>query len=230
MPNEGTTSEHTSKELELLRKLRANPILADNIDLVMERFEQELANGADAHQAEEVELFVPLRMLPISPHVTVRAPCKGELSISMPNGVPWVADQFEVQFGTCHNPLIDFHHVCEYLSDAKDTLKGSEQLRTKWYETQKENLLHDKTEQALAELQVQCSPSGGRRASDRVKLPDQTPRASELPIGSGEVESGHRHILQQRLKIPGAWCLLETADEMSYLRAFRANGRWSELW
>jgi len=53
MPDKDTTSEPTSKELELLRKLRANPILVDKIDLVMERFEQELANGSDAHQAEE---------------------------------------------------------------------------------------------------------------------------------------------------------------------------------
>lgn len=53
MPHKDTPSDPTSNELELLRKLRANPILASNIDLVMERFEQELANGSDAHQAEQ---------------------------------------------------------------------------------------------------------------------------------------------------------------------------------
>jgi len=53
MPDKDAQKEPTPNELELLRKLRANPILASNIDLVMARFEQELANGADAHQAEE---------------------------------------------------------------------------------------------------------------------------------------------------------------------------------
>jgi len=53
MPHQDTSPEPTSSELELLQKLRANPILASNIDLVMERFEQELADGSDAHQAEE---------------------------------------------------------------------------------------------------------------------------------------------------------------------------------
>ena len=52
----------------------------------------------------------------------------------------------------------------------------------------------------------------------------------ELPIGSGEVESAHRHILQKRLKIPGAWWRLERAEEMAHLRAMRANQRWDDFW
>jgi len=51
-----------------------------------------------------------------------------------------------------------------------------------------------------------------------------------LPIGSGEVESAHRHILQKRLKISGAWWRLERAEEMAQLRAMRANNRWNEFW
>ena len=29
--------------------------------------------------------------------------------------------------------------------------------------------------------------------------------ADNLPIGSGEVESAHRYVIQKRLKLPGAW-------------------------
>ena len=29
--------------------------------------------------------------------------------------------------------------------------------------------------------------------------------AAGLPIGSGEIESSHRFVIQERLKIPGAW-------------------------
>lgn len=52
----------------------------------------------------------------------------------------------------------------------------------------------------------------------------------DLPIGSGEVESAHRHILQKRLKIPGAGWRLELAEEMAQLRAMRANQRWNDFW
>ena len=52
----------------------------------------------------------------------------------------------------------------------------------------------------------------------------------DLPIGSGEVESAHKYILQKRLKIPGAWWRIERAEEMAQLRAMRANNRWNEFW
>ncbi len=50
--------------------------------------------------------------------------------------------------------------------------------------------------------------------------------AAELPIGSGEIESAHRYVIQERLKIPGAWWKVENADKMLALRTMRANGNW----
>ena len=35
-----------------------------------------------------------------------------------------------------------------------------------------------------------------------------------LPIGSGEVESSHRYVIQKRLKIAGAWWKPQTAEWM----------------
>ncbi len=52
----------------------------------------------------------------------------------------------------------------------------------------------------------------------------------ELPIGSGEVESSHRHVIQKRLKIAGAWWKPETAEYMLCLRTLRANGDWERYW
>ena len=55
-------------------------------------------------------------------------------------------------------------------------------------------------------------------------------RDKELPIGSGEIESSHRHIVQKRLKIAGAWWELENANSMLQLRTARANGYWKDYW
>jgi len=52
----------------------------------------------------------------------------------------------------------------------------------------------------------------------------------ELPIGSGEIESSHRHIVQRRLKLPGAWWKEETANAMLQLRTARANNDWEAYW
>jgi hypothetical protein len=51
-----------------------------------------------------------------------------------------------------------------------------------------------------------------------------------LPIGSGEIESAHRYLVQQRLKRPGAWWTPNNAEAMLALRIARANGHWSAYW
>ncbi|MCI5159485.1 MAG: hypothetical protein D3906_13845 [Candidatus Electrothrix sp. AUS1_2] len=51
-----------------------------------------------------------------------------------------------------------------------------------------------------------------------------------LPIGSGEIESAHRYIIQERLKIAGAWWTPENARIMLALRVDRADGYWEKYW
>jgi hypothetical protein len=54
--------------------------------------------------------------------------------------------------------------------------------------------------------------------------------ANDLPIGSGEIESAHRYIAQQRLKRPGAWWRVDHAEYMLALRINRRNGDWVAYW
>ena len=51
-----------------------------------------------------------------------------------------------------------------------------------------------------------------------------------LPIGSGEIESGNKSVLQARLKIAGAWWKKENAEKMIGVRTTRANGEWKSYW
>ena len=54
--------------------------------------------------------------------------------------------------------------------------------------------------------------------------------ADGLPIGSGEIESAHRYLAQQRLKRPGAWSRVEHAEHILALRINRINGDWDAYW
>lgn len=54
--------------------------------------------------------------------------------------------------------------------------------------------------------------------------------AAELPIGSGEIESAHRYVIQQRLKRSGSWWSVENAWAMLALRVLRANQDWQSYW
>jgi len=50
-----------------------------------------------------------------------------------------------------------------------------------------------------------------------------------LPIGSGLIESGHRHVLQARLKKAGTAWLRNHADQIAHLRVIKANHQWKAL-
>lgn len=52
----------------------------------------------------------------------------------------------------------------------------------------------------------------------------------DLPIGSGEIESAHRYVIQERLKLSGCWWKLENAMTILALRVLRANGDWDSYW
>jgi hypothetical protein len=51
-----------------------------------------------------------------------------------------------------------------------------------------------------------------------------------LPIGSGEIESANRYIVQDRLKLSGAWWKISSARNMLNLRINRANELWDDYW
>ncbi len=46
-----------------------------------------------------------------------------------------------------------------------------------------------------------------------------------LPIGSGLIEAGHKHVLEARLNISGAAWLPSNAETMAQLRVLRSNDR-----
>lgn len=54
--------------------------------------------------------------------------------------------------------------------------------------------------------------------------------AAELPIGSGEIESAHRYVIQQRLKRSGSWWSVKNAGAMLALRVLRVNQDWHSYW
>jgi len=112
----------------------------------------------------------------------------------------------------------------------------------RWRRTQQARLKRgalDKVIEALAEhLEPPSTPqeaspvrNGHRYLTNRTDCLDY-PRALrlDLPIGSGMIESGHRHVLQARLKKAGAAWLVEHADQIANLRVLRANRQWLSLW
>ena len=158
------------------------------------------------------------------------------------DGAPWILGQIEQQFGEQGSYLIDFYHVCEYLAAAAETIAPAAAARKSWMETQKQALKGGRLDAVLRALAGHCEPGEiddeqapvrtcHRYLSARAnQLNYRQALAQGLPIGSGEIESAHRYVAQQRLKRPGAWWRVEHAEHMLALRINRINGDWDAYW
>jgi hypothetical protein len=158
------------------------------------------------------------------------------------DGAPWIVGQVEEQFGDQGSYLVDFYHVCDYLSDAAKAIAPDAVAREAWMDAQKDALKSgglDKTLRALARHieapEVDDEHAPVRRChrylnGRRNQLNYREALANDLPIGSGEIESAHRYIAQQRLKRPGAWWRVDHAEYMLALRITRRNGDWDDYW
>jgi len=155
------------------------------------------------------------------------------------DGAPWILTQFEEHFGRQGTYLVDFYHVSEYLGAAapRMTRAGKEQI---WRRRQQGRLLENKVAGVRRSLATRLEPEGQAEApvrgawrylsERRGHLDYAGARAQELPIGSGEVEGAHRHVVQARLKLSGCWWREQSAQAMLQLRVARANNLWDRYW
>lgn len=155
------------------------------------------------------------------------------------DGAPWIAEQMELQFGTQGRYLIDFYHLCDYLASAAHVCAPEQSVR--WLSCQKERLKDGRLDTVMAALDPHLeidTGDGDTPVRDCYRYITNRPGqfdypgaiAANLPIGSGEVESAHRFVIQKRLKLPGAWWDPANAQSMLNLRCLRANHRWNDYW
>jgi hypothetical protein len=158
------------------------------------------------------------------------------------DGARWIADQVEERFGQNGRYLLDFFHVCDYLNAAAQAIATTGKTAQAWMETQKNRLKHGQAQSVLdalepyqenqrieddqAPVRVCHRYLNGRL--EQLHYDDALRR--DLPIGSGEIESAHRYLVQQRLKRPGAWWRTHNAEYLLALRLNRANHRWHDYW
>lgn len=154
------------------------------------------------------------------------------------DGAEWILTQFQEQFGAQGDYLVDFYHVSEYLAAAATVIKPKDPQT--WRRRQQGRLLENKVTAVLralaAHLEPADSPHAPVRAAHRyldqrrAHLDYAGARRQGLDIGSGEIESGHRHVVQQRLKLAGSWWKEPNAEAMLGLRVARANHLWQRYW
>jgi hypothetical protein len=154
------------------------------------------------------------------------------------DGAKWIANQVNRVFSTQGSYLIDYFHLCEYSAPATD-VNGSNQPT---YDDCKEMVKGGNISEVVNLLRTNAEPTeiADKNAPVRkcVRYIENRPGQfdypnairNDLPIGSGQIESAHRYVIQERLKLMGAWWRKDIADNMLALRTLRANNLWDEYW
>ena len=155
------------------------------------------------------------------------------------DGASRISKQAENVFGGQGSYLVDFYHVCEYLASAASFCSVDPKS---WMNVQKERLKSGQCDPVIAALESSLEAEDVleenapvRRAhrylsKRKEQLNYALALSKELPIGFGLIESAHKHVIQQRLKLPGAAWSIQHAEAMVQARAFRANGFWEDYW
>lgn len=150
------------------------------------------------------------------------------------DGATWIEKQSKLQFGAQGNYLLDFYHVCEYLAEvAKESLKrGPKQWLNKQMTRLKEGNIKDvlKCLKKLTQKGNAAEKAYHYLSKRKKQLWYKEALEEDLPIGSGMIEGGHRHVLQKRLKLSGSWWDPDNLEKMAALRVHRANNKWNYYW
>jgi hypothetical protein len=145
------------------------------------------------------------------------------------DGAPWIATQCLARLGPKVRYTVDIFHACDYFAKVWPGQREQVGLH-------RDHLKAGQLETVLAALRACLEPSDlsdeeapARAAlryleNRREQLDYPSAIAAGLPIGSGLIESGNRHVLQRRLKQAGTWWLPENLNAMACLRTTRASG------
>lgn len=140
--------------------------------------------------------------------------------------------------------ILDWHHAVEHAVDCGKVLLGEESPWLPLWQHRAETLLAAGEPNLVLEELMSCVPLAqrfrGRDKADVLEALDDLVRyyrnnaqrmkyrlyrEHHFPIGSGAVESAHRHILQTRMKRAGQRWALRNARKMARLRAaYRTAG------
>ena len=151
------------------------------------------------------------------------------------DGAPWIWALAAEHFGQ-RTEVIDWYHATEHLWALGKALWGEDTPETRRWVERAKALLWDEGAAALLATWRTLRPATAPAAevlrrergyfttnAGRMRYPQY--RARGLPVGSGAVESGAKHVVQQRMKRAGMRWSFGGAQALLALCAYHASGR-----
>lgn len=135
--------------------------------------------------------------------------------------------------------ILDFYHAIEKLAVFASNQYTDKKERKKWMEKQKQRLLNNKIKMIINEIQkmTTISKEAEKARTDVIRyyqnnitrMQYKTYIENGYLIGSGAIESAHRNVVQQRLKLSGQRWSMIGAQQIVNLRAYKKSNRWADV-
>src|SRR6266436_3890049 len=162
------------------------------------------------------------------------------------DGAEWICKRVEPLRTLAEIPaaklveVLDFYHASQYLSETLATCRTMPKAqRHTLYKRLRHALRHQSdgvevVQEALRALAITHRSKAIPRALSYLethahRLRYVTLEACKLPIGSGQVESAVRRVVNLRFKAPGSFWTETTVSGLMHLRAAFKAGRWDEI-
>ena len=158
------------------------------------------------------------------------------------DGAHYLRTRMEDTFRACpFRCILDRPHAKEHLSDVSKRLESKQLISVsakQWYATAVRRLEHGDVDKLIGELghafdrsqddDIRKQAEYFERNKDAVSYGDYRDHGGST--ASSEVDSAHRHVVQKRLKIPGAWWHPDNVRNILALRMLKVNRWWDEYW
>jgi hypothetical protein len=162
--------------------------------------------------------------------------------VTVNDGAVWIQNFIDYHCPTAVR-ILDFAHALSHVGDAGKTIWGDDSdIFPQWFARCAHQLKHKPPHHTLAEIKLLYPKAqNDHQIADLDRIHFYLQRRQELidypffrkrgyPIGSGCVESGHKVVVQRRLKGAGMRWAEAHVNPLLALRDLICNGRWHTGW
>jgi hypothetical protein len=136
--------------------------------------------------------------------------------------------------------ILDYYHALEHLCEFAINYFKDGDKRTNWIEEQSKILINEDVQQVIDSLkELPTSPNNKTEkqkgklinyyTKNRKRMRYKVFRKRGLLIGSGAIESAHRTVLQQRMKLSGQRWTKKGFQQIANIRANLKSGNWDRI-
>lgn len=153
------------------------------------------------------------------------------------DGAPWIKNWIEDSFPEAVS-ILDYFHALEHLYQFAEKVFSDKSESDKWTNQQKELLLESKVHDVINNINIVGKESNAKAVNELIRYYESNKNRMDYKhyktigigiIGSGAIESAHRTLVQNRMKLSGQRWSIKGAQHMINLKTVYLNEQWDKV-